>query len=645
MNSGSGQAPPRGPRHRQQRIDIGSENGGPPDASRRLSYPADMAMLALLVAVAAWLSLWLSLQPTHAPDTAAAVWVGNGLFVGWLLSRPSRRWPGYLAAGFLAEALVRQWSGDYLLQRFEISLANLVEVLIVAGAVRRLVPDVGDPRGWLALGRIATGSTLVACAVSGLVAAAIMSATFGTAFKVGWLSWYGAHVIGMVVVAPFTMIVLREGWASLEIGWRADIVGWGLVLIAVAGGVFAQTRYPLLFLAFPPLLWGAFRHRFAGAVIGVSLLAAIGGIATALDRGPLAIAGLSDPQRALLLQVFLGTACLTTFPIALAMAERARMTSRVRDSEQRYRMLADYSHDLVVRMRADGEPLYVSPSARDILGWEPQELLQSRWDLIHPEDRIIHLEAMAAVVASGEPGTATCRLRHKHGHYIWIEAVARPIPSADDDGTMNIIYAGRDVSQRIAAEQALLASQRELETLARVDSLTGLPNRRQFDERLALAVARSQRPGLPVALVYLDIDHFKQINDSLGHGAGDHVLRTFARRLLGSVRAGDLVARLGGDEFAVLVEDAALPDAAKAIARKLIATMAEAITVDTTSAQATTSIGIAFCSGRTRAAELMAAADAALYRAKKAGRNTFELISIPGAPRPSTGGSVAAMPP
>jgi diguanylate cyclase (GGDEF)-like protein/PAS domain S-box-containing protein len=296
-------------------------------------------------------------------------------------------------------------------------------------------------------------------------------------------------------------------------------------------------------------------------------------------------------------------------------------------------MLADYSHDVVVRMRADGQRLYVSPSAKDILGWEPDELLTSRWELVHPDDRAMQREAMARLFASGEPNTAIYRLRHKDGHYIWIEAVSRLLPSEEEEGTMDIMYSGRDVSLRIAAEQALLASQRELETLARVDSLTGLPNRRQFDERLALAVARSQRPGLPIALLYLDIDHFKQINDTHGHGIGDQVLHVFGKRLVGCVRAGDLAARLGGDEFVVLVEDALLPQAAEIIARKLIATMDVDIVADGIHVRATTSVGIAYCPFRTSAEVLMAAADAALYDAKKAGRNTCRLVTVEGPPK------------
>jgi diguanylate cyclase (GGDEF)-like protein/PAS domain S-box-containing protein len=598
---------------------------------RSIPLLADRLLLALLVGTAAWLSLTL----TRAPGSVSAVWVGNGIFVGWLLSRPTRQWRGYLLVGFLTEVTVRLLVLGFLPQRLGSSLMNLGEVLIVAGTVRRLIPDIDDPSHYFTLGRVATGSTLVACALSGLVVAGLATATFSTSFTRNFITWYAAHVVGMVIVAPFTLVMLRQGVKSIAVHERGAFVAWLLLFALVTGAVFYQSRYPLLFLLYPPLLWGAFRHRFAGVVVGVSLLALIGTFATAQGYGPLALLrpGFDSLHHTLLLQVFIGTACLMTFPVALGMAERSRLMSRIRSSELRYRMLADYSHDVVVRMRADGQRLYVSPSAKDLLGWEPDELLTSRWELVHPDDRAMQREAMARLFASGQPNTAIYRLRHKDGHYIWIEAVSRLLPSEEEDDTMDIMYSGRDVSLRIAAEQALLASQRELETLARVDSLTGLPNRRQFDERLALAVARSQRPGLPIALLYLDIDHFKQINDTHGHGVGDQVLRVFAERLVRCVRAGDLAARLGGDEFVVLVEDALLPRAAEIIARKLIATMDVDIVADGIHLRATTSVGIAYCPFRTSAEVLMAAADAALYGAKKAGRNTCQLVTVEGPPK------------
>ncbi|HEY0660104.1 MAG TPA: diguanylate cyclase [Lysobacter sp.] len=581
--------------------------------------------MSILVGITAWLSLTLAL----GPGELAAVWISNGLVTGWLLSRPTQLWPGYVGAGFAAELAARLLSGDQLLHAATIGTCNIIEVLIVAGVVRRLVPDVGDPKRWLRLGGIATVSTLVACAVSGLIAATFAKAAYGSAFLTNLLTWYASHVVGMVMIATTTLVAHREGLGLLIApGRRWSFVGSMLLLAAVSIGVF-NFRYPVLFLAYPPLLMVAFRYRFAGVVVGISLLTVIGSIATVLGRGPLwIIEDIGTSGRIALLQIYIAGGCLMTIPVALAMAERKRLTDRVRDSEQRYRMLADYSHDVIVRMRANGERLYVSPSARDMLGWEPAEMLGSRWEMVHPDDRERQAQAMAAVIASGEPRTEVYRVRHKLGHHVWVEVVTRPIPSADEPGAMDIIYAGRDISRRVVAEQALEASRLELEKLARVDTLTGLANRRQFDERFSLALLRLRRHGLPIALMYLDVDHFKRINDSFGHAAGDAVLRTFAQRLLACTRASDLVSRLGGDEFVVLIEDAELPFAAEIIARKLIAAMGAEITVETSTLQVTTSIGIAYASEPTEAATLMAAADAALYDAKKAGRNTYRMKCV-----------------
>jgi diguanylate cyclase (GGDEF)-like protein/PAS domain S-box-containing protein len=317
------------------------------------------------------------------------------------------------------------------------------------------------------------------------------------------------------------------------------------------------------------------------------------------------------------------------FPLALNMAERTRLMTRVRESEMRYRMMADYSHDVVVRMRADGQRLYVSPSAKDILGWEPAELMQPGENLVHPEDRQIQQQTIAAVLDSGKATTAIYRMRHKQGNYVWMEVVARPIPSAENDAT-DLILAGRNISVRVAAEQALQASRKELETLARLDGLTGLANRRQFDEHLSSALGRWRRHGSAVALMYMDIDHFKQVNDRFGHAAGDEVLRVFGERLHACVRGGDLVARLGGDEFVVLIEDLSSPATAEAIAKKLILAMGEGIAVEDQVLYVTTSIGIAYSVSPAVGKLLTGAADAALYQAKNAGRNTYRLVNTEG---------------
>jgi diguanylate cyclase (GGDEF)-like protein/PAS domain S-box-containing protein len=585
----------------------------------------DVLLLATLLAITSWLSLTL----TRIPGGVASVWVANGLLVGWLLSRPTASWPRYVLAGLLAGIIARVLVGDRVAYALIITFANLVEVLLIAGIVRRRVPDIGDPRRWLDLGWVATLSTLVACAVSGLFIAVTVPGAFHDALEI-FLVWYAAHVIGMVLVATLTLVAHRQGVDLMGRRGRRVNFAFSMLLIAVVvGAVFVQSTLPLLFLAFPPLLWAAYRHRFAGVVGGAVILALISAVATRFGYGPaMLVDSEHGTERIFLLQSFIGAACLLTFPVALVMAERARLAARVRESEARYRMLADYSHDIVVRMRADGQRLYASPSTRDMLGWEPAELLEPGMVLVHPEDRAAQQQAIATVIETAAPVTAIYRVRHKLGHYVWIEAIARQIPSSQRDGPMEIIFTGRDISKRKAVEQSLEASLLELEQLARVDSLTGLANRRQFDERLALGLARSTRQHLPIALMYLDIDHFKRINDSLGHAAGDAVLKCVAQRLAACVRAGDLIARLGGDEFAVLIEDSDAPRVAEAIANKLIGVTGQANVVDGEPVIVTTSIGVAYATRATDAVELIATADKALYAAKHAGRNTCRLIAL-----------------
>jgi diguanylate cyclase (GGDEF)-like protein len=174
----------------------------------------------------------------------------------------------------------------------------------------------------------------------------------------------------------------------------------------------------------------------------------------------------------------------------------------------------------------------------------------------------------------------------------------------------------------------LKTAERELERQARVDGLTGVANRRYFDERLASGVARSQRAGAPIALLYLDIDHFKRINDGRGHAAGDQVLREFARRLKSNVREGDLVARIGGDEFVVLVEGAESLAGVQALAEKLLRAIGVPFDLPGGPLPVGTSVGVGYSRRSVNADRLLAAADQALYQAKDAGRANWRAVEL-----------------
>lgn len=209
----------------------------------------------------------------------------------------------------------------------------------------------------------------------------------------------------------------------------------------------------------------------------------------------------------------------------------------------------------------------------------------------------------------------------ENGKNGWVSAVYRPCYDAGG-AVIGVIGLIRDITQRKAAEQ-------QIEYQAYHDSLTGLANRRMFQEHLTIALAMSQRRRRFVAVLFLDLDHFKLVNDTLGHSRGDALLRQIASRLRGCVREGDTVARVGGDEFTIVLQDLEKKDDAALVASKLLQVVAEPVDIEGQRLYVTTSIGISMSPGDGEDAEtLLKNADNAMYRAKAEGRNTYELSTI-----------------
>lgn len=325
-------------------------DGKTPRHTQASASAGDLLLLTLLVAATAYFSLRL----TPLSSGIAAVWVGNGLTNGWLLSRATRTWPAYLVAVTVAGLLAHQLAGLDVWRSVAFTGLNVLESLAIAGMVRSRVADLHRPD--LRTGRIATLSTLVTCGFTALLAATLVRGTDDTSFLANFSVWYAAHVIGAVFVGSLTAVAHAQSSGLLgRPGNRVQLAVSMLLIALVVGAIFTQPRYPLLYLAFLPLLWAAFRHRFAGAVMGIAMLAIIATTATALGYGPMyLVSGANAFHHIFMVQAFILAACVLTFPVALMMAERSRMAARVRHSEAHYRMLADYSHDVIIRMRADG---------------------------------------------------------------------------------------------------------------------------------------------------------------------------------------------------------------------------------------------------------------------------------------------------
>ncbi len=286
-----------------------------------------------------------------------------------------------------------------------------------------------------------------------------------------------------------------------------------------------------------------------------------------------------------------------------------RRTRAEEAGSRRFGELVRSSTDLITLMDADTTIRYQTPAIERILGYTPEELLGTKLaDVLHPDDRgWVMRNYEAALTRRGEPDQPTiCRWRHRDGSYRYVENVRSNL--LDNPHVRGVVLNSRDVTERRELED-------QLRHRAFHDALTGLPNRDLFEERLERAAAG----GTP-AVLFVDLDSFKTVNDNLGHATGDDLLVEVARRLRSVVGADDTVARFGGDEFAVLVGRAGDKHSIRTLAQRILDALAQPLAVACRQLVVAASVGVAIGSGRTTAAKLMQNADVALYRAKSAGK-------------------------
>jgi diguanylate cyclase (GGDEF)-like protein/PAS domain S-box-containing protein len=302
-------------------------------------------------------------------------------------------------------------------------------------------------------------------------------------------------------------------------------------------------------------------------------------------------------------------------------ANRRRAEEALRDSERRFRALIEHSSDIITVLDAGGRILYESPSVERLLGHTAGGLIGAALEeQVHPEDRHTLATALARSAGASAPVAAEFRMRVRGGEWRLLEAsVSNLLDNAEVGG---IVLNSRDITGRKQDEEMI-------RHLAYFDALTGLPNRMLFDDRLAQALAHSRRRGARgLAIMALDLDRFKTINETLGHGAGDELLQAVAARLTSALREEDTVARLGGDEFLFLLPEIDDVEDAARVARKLLTELVTPFPVHGHELHLTASIGIAmFPLDGGDAETLIRNADTALYRAKEQGGHRYQLYA------------------
>lgn len=297
---------------------------------------------------------------------------------------------------------------------------------------------------------------------------------------------------------------------------------------------------------------------------------------------------------------------------------RKKAEEALRLSEARYRLIAENMTDLVCIIDWDGYFKYASPSHVTVLGF-PAVAYEGKpaRDFMHEDDRMKVRHKMGEMVMTKEGCVLKFRFKNIMGNWIWLEAQASPI--FDEHGVFeHFLFVSRDITERLAYEQ-------QLTHMAYHDTLTGLPNRRLFKEKLEQALEEAKQNRKKVAVMYLDLDNFKYINDTLGHDVGDELLKQFASRVKGCLRNQDVLSRQGGDEFTILLPEIEEENDVFRIADDILESFQKAWNIGRNLFRTTSSIGIAFYpENGTKEYELMRSADAALYQAKKNGKNMYQ---------------------
>lgn len=487
-------------------------------------------------------------------SSANLVWVANGLLLSYLLLAPRWRWFAYLITAFAALLAGCFIVHDPLLQGVSFSLLNIIEVMIGALLLRRRSNDLPQftDRGYLI--RFLAFAVVLGPAVTGTLYA--LFAGFITGVPVPFLrgvsDWSVADALGTAITAPACVAIFRTRFRD-AVNWRRHWI-YPILAIALTFAAFSQNRIPVLFFIYPFLVFVLLRMGMGWASLAALFVAAVGSWFTVRGAGPFAqLFPGSGAAPSLMLQVFIASAMFMLYTVSVILETQKHTERRLHEMASLHALVTENSRDVILLADFDGHAQYISPAILSLTGWEPEESARRGFsDIVHPDD-LPKVQSLVRELRKGA-GNATIeyRIQRRDGQYVWVEGGFRVLSNSGSRTGILIII--RDIAERKCAEDLLRQAYQTVERLAVVDTLTGLANRRRFDEYLHAEWHRAMRERSPLSLIMLDADHFKLYNDTYGHLRGDTCLKQIADSALSVVsRIGDLTARYGGEEFAILL--------------------------------------------------------------------------------------------
>jgi diguanylate cyclase (GGDEF)-like protein/PAS domain S-box-containing protein len=553
---------------------------------------------------------WLALAAAAVVWTLgnlAGVLQGGEEIEGWGPSAGSLAASGLGLAGLLRlhGAPTRVWA----------SARTIVDGLIVGGSALFIAWTLGledsylaaDPDGRLTVARALADLVIASCAIVMVTRCRPQARPRLALVAVGF---------GAIALADSALVyeTLGGSAAAMQLLYAGWAVGWTSIgLLSMQGRGEPERGHEL-----EPGLPGQASVFVPSAPFAVALLAAAAAATRGDFDGVLIWTGVAVIVLIVLRQVLALLENISYWRRLEAKVE-AR-TDDLRRSEARFRSLVTNSSDVITVVAPDGTIRYLSPSAHTVLGYEPGELSRvTATRLLHPDDAP-RVMAAARELGAGRTETRTVefRFRHKDGGWRYVEAIASDL--RNDVAVGAFVINARDITERKALEE-------QLTHRAFHDPLTGLANRALFADRVGHALGRRGRGRDPIAVLFLDLDDFKNVNDSLGHGVGDDLLTAVANRLFNCVGPGDTVARLGGDEFAVLVEQMTDAFEGARVAERIIEALATPFEISGKQVFIRASIGISTSPPASDSVhELMRTADVAMYTAKAHGKGLYEVF-------------------